>query len=295
MRTRRILEPIATLIFFVLGFYLFQTSLNFSFPELSIDPIHLYHPIYIQFPAGILVLLSLWSFVVNKPLINDQLQATDVGWIGWGVVGLWLFAAVVAGLTGIMISARLTLGTFTATVVSASFVQLILFLAALRTGLVVEVVPRLSWNLVLRGVISYLRWLPALFAASWLNYFGVKWFELNTGTPKSLSLFAGVDSMREQVIFFVLIVVIAPLCEELFFRGTLYRLFCEELEIKTAALLSGLVFSLIHQEILWILPVWILGYALAREYEASGRLGVPMVMHACQNGLSFCLLIYLLS
>jgi len=295
MKSRRIGEPLGALIVSFLGLYLFQTPIDFSLPEVSIDPIHLYHPGYIQFPAVVLVLICLGSFLVEKPVFYGWLPSTDSGWIGWWAVGLWLFAAVVAGLTGIMVSAQLSLTTFTATVFSAGFVQVMLWLASVRIGLIKQLCPRFSRNVFLCGVISYLRWLPVLFAASWLNYLLVEWLELEASTPQSLSFFAGADSMVEKAIFFLLIVGVAPFCEELFFRGTLYRLFRELLHIRTAALLSGFIFSLIHQEVLWILPVWVLGYALAREYETSAHLGVPMVMHACQNALSFCLLMYLLS
>lgn len=292
---RRLLEPLFIWLILLLGGYFASTELDFILPSLSIDPIHLYSPFYLQIPIIILIFLCAGSILIRKPSFHEMLARTERGWVGWGEVGLWLGTAFTSGFTGIMLSARYSDNIFYATVASASFVQVVLLVGSLRVELIQTKFPNVSGEVIVRGVLTYLRLLPVLFVVSWGNYLLVEWFELGSGTPRSLSLFAGADTTVEKAVFFLLIVVVAPFCEELFFRGTVYRLFSETLSPKIAAVISGLIFSLIHQELMWILPVWLLGYVLAREYEKTARIGVPMIIHACQNALSFCLLIYLLS
>jgi len=49
------------------------------------------------------------------------------------------------------------------------------------------------------------------------------------------------------------------------------------------------VFAAVHFDPVVLLPLWALGWVLARWYDRSGSLMTIVVMHACQNGLSLLL------
>lgn len=84
----------------------------------------------------------------------------------------------------------------------------------------------------------------------------------------------------------VLAVVMAPLFEELFFRGFLFRGLARSWGWPLAAVVSGAVFGAVHQQFTVFLPLFALGVVLAWAYQRTGSLWAPIALHAIFNGLS---------
>jgi len=82
------------------------------------------------------------------------------------------------------------------------------------------------------------------------------------------------------------IVVIAPIAEELFFRGIVFNAWLRETGRVPAYVGSAALFALIHLSLASLLPIFLLGLALAWVYERTGTLLAPIVMHATVNGIS---------
>jgi membrane protease YdiL (CAAX protease family) len=82
------------------------------------------------------------------------------------------------------------------------------------------------------------------------------------------------------------IVILAPIAEELFFRGVVFNAFLRERGLRFAYLGSAAMFAVIHLSIVALLPIFLLGLALAWVYHRTGSLLAPIVMHAVVNGLS---------
>jgi membrane protease YdiL (CAAX protease family) len=89
----------------------------------------------------------------------------------------------------------------------------------------------------------------------------------------------------------VLVIVIAPIAEEFFFRGFFYRALRTRFRIPTAALIGGLVFGAIHftgSDTLSILPILgVLGVVFCLVYERTGTLFAPIALHAVNNTVAF--------
>jgi membrane protease YdiL (CAAX protease family) len=87
----------------------------------------------------------------------------------------------------------------------------------------------------------------------------------------------------------VLVVVLAPLVEEFFFRGFLYRSFRTNLGVWPAALGAGAIFGAVHATTgVEYVPILIfLGVALCLLYERTGSLYAPIAVHAVNNSLAF--------
>jgi uncharacterized protein len=88
----------------------------------------------------------------------------------------------------------------------------------------------------------------------------------------------------------ILVIVFAPISEELFFRGFLFGGLRGRMTFWPAALVSGVFFGLIHLlggswEV--IAPLAAFGVLLAWLYERTGSLGPPILMHAIQNSIAF--------
>ncbi len=91
--------------------------------------------------------------------------------------------------------------------------------------------------------------------------------------------------------FFILLgTTIAPLCEELCFRGWIYTAFKKRLGVPAGIVASALLFAALHLSLLHVLPLFALGVAFAFAYERTGSLWVAVLMHAVNNGVAFVLL-----
>ncbi|MCU1545260.1 MAG: hypothetical protein JWP30_360, partial [Homoserinimonas sp.] len=81
-------------------------------------------------------------------------------------------------------------------------------------------------------------------------------------------------------------VVIAPVVEELFFRGMLQR--AVSASKLVAVLASSAIFALIHlaSGYSWVatLSTFIVGFAFGSLAARTGRLGGPIIAHATFNG-----------
>jgi uncharacterized protein len=89
----------------------------------------------------------------------------------------------------------------------------------------------------------------------------------------------------------VLIVVVAPVAEEFFFRGFFYRALRSRLGILAAASIDGLVFGLIHftgTETLELLPILAaLGFMFCLVYERTKTLYSVIGLHAFNNSIAY--------
>ena len=90
----------------------------------------------------------------------------------------------------------------------------------------------------------------------------------------------------------VITALIAPVAEELFFRGFLYPAFRRRLGIKWAVFLSAFIFALFHPSVWLFLPIVLIGIILAILFERLGSLGPPIILHSLNNLLSLVLLYY---
>jgi hypothetical protein len=89
------------------------------------------------------------------------------------------------------------------------------------------------------------------------------------------------------------IVILAPIAEETFFRGVVFNAFRREGGRRWAYLGSSVLFAVIHVSLVAVVPIFLLGLALAWVYERTGSLLAPMAMHAVVNGVSVVLALLL--
>ncbi len=95
------------------------------------------------------------------------------------------------------------------------------------------------------------------------------------------------DAARSSLLPLVVLaaVLLAPVVEELVFRGMLFRALADRLPVAVAALLAGLAFGLVHIEPLAIAVTAAFGVYAAVIYARRGTLVATMTMHAVFNGL----------
>lgn len=107
-------------------------------------------------------------------------------------------------------------------------------------------------------------------------------------TPQPQEVVLLLLKMRTPWLFLsyaILIVVIAPIVEEIFFRGLVYSYFRGQYGAGWAIIISGLIFSAVHLS-LWAFPgIFIGGMGLAYLYERTQSLYTSILAHMVWNGV----------
>jgi membrane protease YdiL (CAAX protease family) len=92
----------------------------------------------------------------------------------------------------------------------------------------------------------------------------------------------------------ILIVVAAPISEEVFFRGFMFGGLRNRLSFGLAAPLSAAIFGAFHftgpDSVGVLLPLAVLGFAMCWVYERTGSILPTIGMHALNNALAFVIL-----
>jgi membrane protease YdiL (CAAX protease family) len=97
------------------------------------------------------------------------------------------------------------------------------------------------------------------------------------------------DSTINLVAVTVLVTVVAPIAEEIFFRGFLFTALRRWVGWVGGALLSGAVFAAIHigsLDAIFLPALVVLGFLLAALYKQTGSLLPCMAFHAVNNSLA---------
>ena len=105
-------------------------------------------------------------------------------------------------------------------------------------------------------------------------------------TTKAVSnLWKGEASIGLLVVLVIVLCVLAPICEEIFFRGYLYPALRNRMSMQPAMILNGIMFAAAHFEVLGFLPRFLLGYGLCYMFEKNHNLSGPVTGHALYNSL----------
>jgi len=117
-------------------------------------------------------------------------------------------------------------------------------------------------------------------------------------TPDQV-LTQGIGESALQLLLAVIAgVVLAPIAEELVFRGLLHRALRSRLRLVPATLISSGLFAVVHVEVVASQPLALVGLAavgvvLAVAYERTGSLLVPMTIHAVYNAVTVLVVVVL--
>ncbi|MBX7158646.1 MAG: CPBP family intramembrane metalloprotease [Verrucomicrobiae bacterium] len=98
--------------------------------------------------------------------------------------------------------------------------------------------------------------------------------------------FIELKNRDEIVRFFLLAVILAPLSEEILFRGFLYAWFKSFWPRWLALFITAILFSAMHQHLPVFLPLMFLGIFLGLLYELTGSLWTNIGLHALFNAVT---------
>lgn len=114
-------------------------------------------------------------------------------------------------------------------------------------------------------------------------------YALIFGTPKQDDIAGDFGPIGVQIL---LIVFLAPLSEEICFRGMLFGGLRNRLPMWAAALATGAIFGALHYSTgLSAVPsLIVLGAIFAVVYERTGSIWPPIIMHVANNALALAVL-----
>lgn len=144
------------------------------------------------------------------------------------------------------------------------------------------------------------RWIfliaPGAVVSMWIFFAGLqevgfmKWIE-SFGVETVQDTVKILQTTPNRVILSMMIfaaVIVAPICEEIVFRGYFYSASKKFLGPWAAGICSALVFAAAHGSLAALLPLFIFGCVLVFVYEKTGSLWAPMALHFCFNGATVC-------
>lgn len=144
------------------------------------------------------------------------------------------------------------------------------------------------------GLMAYVAFLPAFMGLVLATRLLGRYGGVELEPQRHFMFFARPHSLAGYLFIAVLMGIAAPVLEEVFFRGFLYRAFRRRVGTLSAVTASALIFSVLHFNAGTLLPIFGLGVLLAYAYERSGTLVVPIVVHVLQNSIALCVLYALL-
>ena len=110
-------------------------------------------------------------------------------------------------------------------------------------------------------------------------------FGVNTQGDQIFEIF---NQLQSPVWFFVVGAVVAPIVEEIFFRGFLFQGFRAKYGWLPAVLLSSAIFGAAHLDPVSLIPTFVLGCVLAYMYHRSNSVWPGILFHAAINSFSLC-------
>jgi membrane protease YdiL (CAAX protease family) len=96
------------------------------------------------------------------------------------------------------------------------------------------------------------------------------------------------DQLESPIWFFITGAVIAPIVEEIFFRGFLFQGFRQKYGWMPALFLSSAIFGAAHLDPVSLIPTFVLGCVLAYVYHRSNSVWPGILFHAAINSFSLC-------
>ncbi|MCE5326119.1 MAG: CPBP family intramembrane metalloprotease [Planctomycetaceae bacterium] len=138
-----------------------------------------------------------------------------------------------------------------------------------------------------RGVLGYLGILPVCMAAIEITTRLMTAWGYHSPEHPLLEILRNPDASRLScTLAVVTAVILAPLTEEIFYRGLLQTALRRQFRPWPAIVLTALLFSFMHIGAPSSVPaILVFGMALGYQYERTGRLWAPVVMHVIFNAV----------
>jgi membrane protease YdiL (CAAX protease family) len=235
---------------------------------------------------------------------GDRTRSPTTGWSPWTAFVALLGGLVLAAIAGLTVDLpALALGAHVTSshtppglAIADTFVQDLAFVgAAVYCAHIGGRMVR-AWQIGLRppgvgwwsatGMILLLLILFSVISVGWSEAF-------NPSKEKLLQQLGSNEGTMLLLLSAALTCVVAPMCEEILFRGYIFTALRNWRGTATAAVITGLLFGGVHAgsaPALDLVPLAGLGFGLCLLYRHTGSLYPCMVAHSLNNSIAFSIL-----
>jgi len=148
---------------------------------------------------------------------------------------------------------------------------------------------------VAHGVLGWVATLPVFYAAFAVVVAVLAVLRLEPQPNPVIPILQEAGSTWFQWATIFLVTILGPFTEEVFFRGYLYPAMRRRLSVRSAIVINGILFALIHPNPASFLPIMVLGMAMAYLFEKTRSLVACTTFHIVHNTVEIVILYYLVA
>ncbi len=141
---------------------------------------------------------------------------------------------------------------------------------------------RLLWVIAPAGVIITFIFMFLLDFSGFNNWL-IHAFGIEKTSQETVKIYQQTDAGMMRLLIAITVVVVAPLVEEVVFRGYIYTVTKRFTSRVVATLLTALLFGVVHNYLVGLIPLIFLAILLTLAYEKTGSLWAPISIHAVFN------------
>jgi len=108
--------------------------------------------------------------------------------------------------------------------------------------------------------------------------------DVNPTEQQIVKLIENSEQINPILLYFG-IAISAPLAEELFFRGIVYRTFAKKINLRNGIIISSILFSLLHFDLFYIPQIFLISVIFSMAYNETGSILTPIIAHLISNSL----------
>jgi membrane protease YdiL (CAAX protease family) len=143
---------------------------------------------------------------------------------------------------------------------------------------------------ILAGIALACIFLPVAEGLQWGSYHLMTSLRLEPQEQEAVRALRVTNTWANRIVLGVLALFLAPVVEELFFRGMLYPAIKQAGFPRLAVWGVSLLFALVHFNLVSFVPLFVLAILLTLLYEHTDNLLAPIAAHALFNALNFGML-----
>jgi membrane protease YdiL (CAAX protease family) len=117
-------------------------------------------------------------------------------------------------------------------------------------------------------------------------------FEVNADPQEAVRVMQDASSNGELAVYGIFAILIAPLVEELIFRGVLYPAIKQNGYRRLALWGTSIFFAVTHANLAALLPLTVLAVILTFLYETTNNLIAPIITHSLFNCANYAFLLW---
>ena len=216
------------------------------------------------------------------------------------------FFIICAILIEFIILSRVALGeifNFSQDAQSNSFILSLLFTAYLNFFLIASILFRFKkyfFSILkkpvehfFKGFLFYFLIIPFLILISLSSHSFLKSVGISPKLQDVVLLSLQLDSNISLILFFIVSVFIAPIAEEIIYRGVVYKALKRKFSVTQSIFISSAVFASLHFEFSYFPALFFLGMVLAFLFEKYNNLWVSIGVHFFNNFFASLVLLVL--